>query len=382
MRQGASTSRMGIAHSWKSLSQASARRQQGLQGRLLRRYLREELYAFSPHYRSILDESGIDPRRVRSLRDLKRIPFSEGELLRRAGKRLPLLPTAHAIRDHWSFSRKLALSLGGKTALGALERAYASVQEVQSPAGPAVVITDHDLQVIDECLDRALDLLQVERGAAAVHVLSSPTGLGSVISSRSPLRAKVVVEPKISDLLDMLEREKPVLLTAHSALLRELGALAGAEKRVVDSLRAVVAIGGVVDVPRDEIWATLESLQPDVTLARVYGQAPMKLGFLELPDPANPARGTGFLVPPDLCVVEVIDPQTLEPVREGEPGELVFTTLCAHGSALLRYRTGDLAVEGLQTTPLPGSSLRLPRISSLLQSLQQPRSRGDECLPT
>lgn len=39
---------------------------------------------------------------------------------------------------------------------------------------------------------------------------------------------------------------------------------------------------------------------------------------------------------------ELLDPKTLEPVPDGQPGELVFTTLTKEGMPLLRYRTRDL----------------------------------------
>jgi len=39
---------------------------------------------------------------------------------------------------------------------------------------------------------------------------------------------------------------------------------------------------------------------------------------------------------------EIIHPETGKPVRPGETGELVLTTLGRYGSPLLRYRTGDL----------------------------------------
>ena len=39
---------------------------------------------------------------------------------------------------------------------------------------------------------------------------------------------------------------------------------------------------------------------------------------------------------------EIIDPETLEPLPQGQTGELVFTTLTKEGMPLLRYRTRDL----------------------------------------
>jgi phenylacetate-CoA ligase len=51
----------------------------------------------------------------------------------------------------------------------------------------------------------------------------------------------------------------------------------------------------------------------------------------------------------------VIDPQTLEPVKEGEQGELVLTTLGRVGCPGFRYRTGDLVkgYAGLDEMGLP-----------------------------
>jgi phenylacetate-coenzyme A ligase PaaK-like adenylate-forming protein len=42
-------------------------------------------------------------------------------------------------------------------------------------------------------------------------------------------------------------------------------------------------------------------------------------------------------------VVEAIDPQTGQPVPDGTPGELVFSTVTREALPLLRYRTGDIA---------------------------------------
>jgi len=45
----------------------------------------------------------------------------------------------------------------------------------------------------------------------------------------------------------------------------------------------------------------------------------------------------------DYYVIEVVDPDTLEPVPEGEPGELVLTTLRKEAMPLIRYRTRDIS---------------------------------------
>ena len=50
----------------------------------------------------------------------------------------------------------------------------------------------------------------------------------------------------------------------------------------------------------------------------------------------------------DYYIVEIVDPDTLEPVPDGEVGELVLTTLKREAMPMLRYRTRDL------TRILPG----------------------------
>jgi phenylacetate-CoA ligase len=53
---------------------------------------------------------------------------------------------------------------------------------------------------------------------------------------------------------------------------------------------------------------------------------------------------SGMHVQEDHFLVECLDPETLEPVPAGEPGELVITTLTKEAMPLLRYRTRDIAV--------------------------------------
>jgi phenylacetate-CoA ligase len=51
---------------------------------------------------------------------------------------------------------------------------------------------------------------------------------------------------------------------------------------------------------------------------------------------------TGLHIWEDHFMVEIIDPDTLKPLPDGEEGELVLTTLIREGMPILRYRTKDL----------------------------------------
>jgi phenylacetate-CoA ligase len=56
-----------------------------------------------------------------------------------------------------------------------------------------------------------------------------------------------------------------------------------------------------------------------------------------------PEARDGLHVNEDHFLPEVVDPDSGEPLPEGEEGELVFTTLTKEALPLLRYRTGDIA---------------------------------------
>jgi phenylacetate-CoA ligase len=72
---------------------------------------------------------------------------------------------------------------------------------------------------------------------------------------------------------------------------------------------------------------------------------------------------TGIHYWADYYIMELIDPDTLEPVPEGEVGEMVYTTLRKEGAPLIRYRSRDL------TRSIPGTcpcGSILPRHDRLL----------------
>lgn len=68
--------------------------------------------------------------------------------------------------------------------------------------------------------------------------------------------------------------------------------------------------------------------------------------------------GAGLHTYPDLELLELLDAETAE---ASESGEVVLTQLGLRGSALLRWRTGDLA-DRLETGRCPGCSRTVPRL--------------------
>jgi phenylacetate-CoA ligase len=65
----------------------------------------------------------------------------------------------------------------------------------------------------------------------------------------------------------------------------------------------------------------------------------------------------------DGYIAEIINPDTLEPVKDGEIGELVLTILCREATPILRYRTRDLTAFYTEPCPCGRTHRRLRRIT-------------------
>jgi phenylacetate-CoA ligase len=70
----------------------------------------------------------------------------------------------------------------------------------------------------------------------------------------------------------------------------------------------------------------------------------------------------GMHVQEDHFLVECLHPETLEPVRDGEIGELVFTTLTKEAMPVIRYRTRDLASLDHSPCPCGRTGVRMSRV--------------------
>lgn len=72
---------------------------------------------------------------------------------------------------------------------------------------------------------------------------------------------------------------------------------------------------------------------------------------------------SGMHIQDDHFLVECLDPDTLEPVPEGSPGELVMTTLTREAMPLIRYRTRDIACLYSDPCPCGRTGIRMSRVS-------------------
>ena len=371
--------------SWTRLARTPAAELQRMQNALLQRFVREELYPFSGHYRRVFDEAGVGPRDIKTVDDLRRLPFTtkqdliDAQLDPERKRDFVLIPTPHAIREHWGLMRKLALVFGGARAREALRRAYTpnflTFTTGRSTEPVSFAYTPHDLDILSAVGGRMLDVHGLESPAARIlnafpfapHLafwqatfagfetgrLMVPTGGGKVMGTAGNLR--------------LLESIRTNMLIATPGFAYHLLRQAKEQGADLSSLEQVI-LGAEKVTPglKRKMADYLEACGArDVFISGTYGFTEARMAFSECRTDYD--TSPGYHLYPDLCVVELIDPETLDPVGEGEDGEIVFTVLAGHGSTVCRYRTGDLAVGGMTWEPCPHCGRTVPRVSSELR---------------
>jgi len=372
-------------NSWSRLHRASGAELRDLQNRALAKFVREELYPFSAHYRRVFDEAGITPRDIRTVADLRKLPFSskkdilDAQADEKRKRDFVLIPTPHAIREHWPFGRKIAVALGGARAREILRRDYTPIfltfTTGRSSAPVVFTYTSHDLDLLGEAGARLLDVFAVpEEGARLVSMIPFAPHLAFWQVTFGAIRSTRLVIPTgggkvmgTSGNLKMVERFKPTGLVGVPGfvyhVLRE-----GQEKGADLSSVRQIFLGAEKVTPglKAKMAECLEACgAKDVSILGTYGFTEARMAFGECPTRYDVT--SGYHLYPDLGVFEIVDPDSGEPLGEGETGEIVYTPIAGHGTILCRYRTGDLAVGGMTWEPCPHCGRTVPRISSELK---------------
>lgn len=370
---------------WSSLTQLPAAQIRSIQDRALARFVREELYPFSAHYRKLFDGAGVRPADIRRVADLARLPFTTKQDLLRvqlaAETRYDfvLRPNPGSIKAHWPFARKLALVLGGARARELVRFNYTpnfltfTTGRSSEPVGFAY--TPHDLEVLGEAIARMFDIADLKRdgerivnlfpfaphlafwavtfGGFKTGALVVPSGGGKVMGTDGSLR--------------LFERLNPTTVVGTPGFTYHL--LRRGNELNVSFANVRTVILGAEKVPPGLKEKMLECMRAggagDVRIVGTYGFTESRMAWAECPTADN--RSTGYHLYPDLGVFEVVDPHTGQVVPDGHDGELVYTGISGHGTCVLRYRTGDLCVGGITWERCPGCGRTLPRIGSELR---------------
>ncbi len=361
---------------WQSLPETTIRQ---LQAEQLHHYLRDVVLPFSAHYRRVFDEHGLTVDSIRSLEDLRRLPFSSKEDLLNTPdnaaryRDFVLIPDEHNLA-HRPTTVLNALLHGREAVKKGFENEFRPVF-MTSTTGRSTdpvpfVFTQHDLDNLTTTGRRLFEVCgakpdmrllnmfpyaphlafwQTHYGATAFGVFMLSTGGGKVMSTDGNLR--------------MVRKIKPDVIIGMPTFIYHVLHQATVEGVRCENLRRIVLGGEKVPagMRRKLHDLALELGASNIDIISTYGFTEAKTAWAECPC-AFDAETSGYHLYPDLSIFEVIDPKTGEPVPNGQPGELVYTPLDARGSVVLRYRTGDYLHGGLTYEPCPYCGRCVPRL--------------------
>lgn len=360
-----------------------------LQNKKLHSFITKHLYPFSPYYRRLLDENKINPDEIRTVEDLRRIPFTSKQDFRDAIQKDPakgtlafcLQPDKDTIRKYLPKSElakfMLRRALKGEAGFkAALEKEYKPIF-LTSTAGTTstpmpFLYSDYDMENLKLYGSRMIATIGIKnerlvnmfpyaphlafwlavQGGLAANVFVLSTGGGKTMGTEGNIRSILKMKPQF--LLGVPSYVYHVLKTAR------------AEKQDFSFLNRIIL--GASPVPNGfklKIASLLKEMgASDVRVFGTYGFTEARGAWAECPTEISVS--SGYHTSPDMEVFEVIDPVTGEVKGEGEDGELVYTGIDARGTCVLRYRTGDLVKGGISYAPCPHCGKTVPRISSEL----------------
>ncbi len=265
-------------------------------------------------YRKKMQEAGVEPSEITGIEDITKLPFT----------------TKDDLRDNYPFGLFAV-------PLSEIVRVHAS----SGTTGKATVVgyTRKDIDVWAECVARCCamaglgrdDVIQVAYGYGLFT-----GGLGGHYGAEH-LGATVVPMSvgNTQKLIDMMIDFGATGLMCTPSYLMHIAEVIE-EMGVKDKIKLKATLNGAE--PWTENMRTQIEERLGIKAHDIYG-----LSEIMGPGVANDCEyHAGLHVFEDYFYPEVIDPQTLEPVPDGETGELVITTLTKEGIPMIRYRTKDL----------------------------------------
>jgi phenylacetate-CoA ligase len=265
-------------------------------------------------YKKRMDAAGVSPGDIHSIDDIVKLPYT----------------TKDDLRDNYPF--------------GLFAVPHSDIVRIHASSGTtgkATVVgyTRSDLDIWNECVARCFtmagvtkdDIIQIAYGyglfTGGLGAHGGAEKIGAMVVPMSTGNSKKLTT-MMADFGATAIACTPSYLLHISELLKEEGLL--------DKIKLKTAICGA------EPWT--EKMRLDIE-ERLGISAHDIYGLSEIMGPGvacDCKHHKGLHICEDHFYPEIIDPKTLEPVADGETGELVFTTLTKEGIPLIRYRTKDL----------------------------------------
>ena len=277
----------------------------------------KHVYENVPYYKKLMDEKGVTPDDIKSVDDIKKLPFL----------------TKNDLREAYPYGL-----------LGTDLKNCVRIQSTSGTTGKRVVAfyTQNDIDLWEECCARAIvaaggtneDVCQVcygyglftggpglNGGSHKVGCLTLPMSSGNTerqIQFMMDLGSTIICcTPSYAAYIGETLKEK-----GYKPEDNKLKAgIFGAETWTEEMRRDIEASLGIKAY---DIYGLTETSGPGVSF--------------------ECEEQTGMHINEDHFYAEIIDPETGEVLPEGSKGELVFTSLDKEAFPLLRYRTRDICV--------------------------------------
>ncbi|KKH49934.1 phenylacetate--CoA ligase [Methanosarcina sp. 1.H.T.1A.1] len=289
----------------------------------------------SPFYQKKFKEANVDIENIRSLEDLKLLPFTHKEELRDAYPLgLQTVPDSEIVRIHSSSGTT------GKPVIIPYTRKDVDVwAELVMRCYMLAGLTNQDRIQITPGYGLWTAGIGFQLGAERLGAMAIPTGPGNTekqLEMLTDLKSTALASTSSYAILLAEEIEKRGLKDQINLRVGIVGSERWSEKM---RNRIETELG----IETFDIYGLTEIYGPGIALDCSYHE--------------------GMHYWSDYLLFEIIDPITGEQLPEGTLGELVITTLAKEGAPLIRYRTRDLTriIPGLCKCGCP-----FPRIDRIL----------------
>lgn len=268
-------------------------------------------------YRQKFDEYNINIESIKEVGDIRHLPFTTKDDLRKSYPYdMFAVPLRDIVRIHSSIGRT-----GKPIAIGYTSNDLQNWSVLVARLLAATGVTEHDF------VQMAFDYSMVT-GGFGFHYGAERLG-ASVIpsSSNSSIRRQIII---MKDYKSSVLLSTPGYAIKIAHILKEMGIHP-------EQLNLRVGLFGA-EPWNEEIRTQIEE--------ELHIDAYNNYGVNELVGPGTAGEcemKNGLHVNEDNFIVEIIDPETLDPVSPGEEGELVLTTINKEAFPLIRYRTSDIS---------------------------------------
>lgn len=275
----------------------------------------EYAYNNSKFYKNMFDKNGLKPSDIQTLDDIRKIPFT----------------VKTDLRDNYPYGLNAV-------PMEDIARIHASSGTSGKPT--VVTYTKNDLEMWSECMARLItmagvtkkDVVQISfgyglfTGALGLHQGMEKVGATVIPASSGNTERQIM-------LLKDLGATVLVATPSYALYIAEMIEKMGLD---INDFKLRVGLFGS-EASSVEMHNELER--------RLHVLSTDNYGLSEIIGPGVAGECTykqGLHVNEDYFFVEILNPETFEPVPDGEYGELVITALSKEAMPILRYRTKDI----------------------------------------